>query len=47
MTTEFASDGDLTLSCQSNTGTDQIAFAESRQLAAIRVGKLTENDLAP
>jgi hypothetical protein len=47
-TTELTAPGTLTLLCQSNTGPGGLtALAGSRQLTAIRVGTLTEQDLAP
>jgi len=48
LSTVLASDGTLTLQCQTNTGPGgQTAFAASRQITAIKVGNLTELDLAP
>lgn len=47
-TTELTAPGALTLLCQSNTGPGGLtALAGSRQITAIRVGTLTEQDLAP
>jgi hypothetical protein len=47
MTTEFGAPAELTLSCQSNTGTSEVGFATSRQLVAVALTDLTETDLAP
>jgi hypothetical protein len=48
LTTELTAPGTLTLSCYSNTGPGGLtAEAGSRQITAIRVGTLTEQDLAP
>lgn len=47
-TTELNFDGTLTLQCMTNTGTPgREAFATSRQITAIRIGNLTEDDQAP
>jgi hypothetical protein len=47
-TTQLDTSGDINLVCLSNTGTlNQTAQAGSRQITAIKVGSLVENDLAP
>jgi hypothetical protein len=48
LTTDLPALGRLTLQCQTSTGIGgQTASATSRQLTAIKVGDLTELDLAP
>jgi hypothetical protein len=46
-TTQFAAPGDIKLLCQSNTGTGNTANGSRRQITAIKVTNLRENDLAP
>lgn len=48
LTTVVGSAGEITLACQTNTGVPtQTAFADARQLTAIKVSELHEQDLAP
>jgi hypothetical protein len=47
LTTQLASPGDVTLLCQSNTGTGNTANGGTRQITAIKVANLREEDLAP
>lgn len=47
LTTQLGAPGDITLSCQSNTGTGNTANGSRRQITAIKVANLREEDLAP
>src|SRR5262245_47089886 len=47
LTTQLTSPGDVHLLCQSNNGTGNTAIAGSRQITAIKVANLREEDLAP
>lgn len=47
VTTQLGAPGDITLLCQSNTGTSSTANGSRRQITAIRVGSLVEDDQAP
>jgi hypothetical protein len=47
LTTELGTPGDIDLLCQSNTGTGNTANASGRQITAMSVASLREQDLAP
>jgi hypothetical protein len=49
LTTQLETNGDINLDCLSNSGTTShnTALAMTRQITAIKVGSLVENDLAP
>lgn len=47
LTTQFSDPGDINLLCQSNTATGNTALGSRRQITAIKVANLREDDLAP
>jgi len=47
LTTQFTAAGNINLLCQSNTGTGNTALGSTRQITAIKVADLREEDLAP
>jgi hypothetical protein len=47
LTTQLGATGDVNLLCQSNTGTGNAAIGSRRQITAIKMANLREEDLAP